>query len=83
MAILLSGPMQNELILLLNSTVIVFLLETDETSLLQVDISRENWLSPVIQATWEARTRGWLEVERLLPSAYRDSVAALWPPYLG
>ena len=24
---------------------------------------RENWLSPVIQATWEARTVGWLEKE--------------------
>ena len=48
-------------------------------------LSRENWLSHVIQATWEARTMGWLEVERLLPSADGDSVAALpvWPPYLG
>jgi hypothetical protein len=24
--------------------------------------SRENWRSPVIQATWEARAVGWLEV---------------------
>ena len=38
---------------------------------------RENWLSPVIQINWEARTVGWLEVERLLPSAYKNSVAAL------
>ena len=37
---------------------------------------RENWLSPVIQTTWEARTEGWLELER-------DSVAAVWPPCLG
>ena len=41
---------------------------------------RENCLSPVIQATWEARTVGWLEVEWLLPSDKSDSVAALWPP---
>jgi hypothetical protein len=27
---------------------------------------REMWLSPVIQATWEARAVGWLEVLRLL-----------------
>ena len=43
----------------------------------------ENWLSPVIQATWEARAMGWLKVERLLPSADVDSVAARWPPYFG
>ena len=29
--------------------------------------SREIWHSPVIQATWEARTVGWLETERSLP----------------
>ena len=28
---------------------------------------RENWLSPVSQAPWEARTVGWLEKEELLP----------------
>ena len=33
----------------------------------------ENWLSPVIQANWEARTVGWLVVERQLPSAYSSS----------
>ena len=27
--------------------------------------------SPVIQATWEARTVGWFEVERLIPSRER------------
>ena len=37
---------------------------------------RENWLSPVIQTNWEARTVGWLEVERLLPSAI---IGILWP----
>ena len=42
--------------------------------------SRENWLSPVFQATWEARTVGWLEVEWLLLSDMCDSVAVLRPP---
>ena len=28
-------------------------------------ISRENWLSPLIRATWEARTVRWREVEGL------------------
>ena len=46
-------------------------------------LSRENWLSPVIQATWEARTVGWLEVEWLLPPDKSDSVTALGPPCLG
>ena len=40
-------------------------------------ISQENWLSPVIQATWEARTVGWLEVEKLLPPDRRTSVSAI------
>ena len=40
----------------------------------------ENWLSPVIQATWEARTVGWLEKEELLPPGRGNSVAALRHP---
>ena len=39
--------------------------------------SRENWLSPVIQATWEARTEGWLEKEGCFSLADRY----LWPHY--
>ena len=39
---------------------------------------RENWLSPVIQATWEARTVGWLEKEG---SLYALIESHLWPPY--
>ena len=35
--------------------------------------NQENWLPPVIQATWEARTMGWLKVERLM--------WILWPHY--
>jgi hypothetical protein len=30
----------------------------------KVFLGREIWLSPVIQATWEARAVGWFEVER-------------------
>ena len=37
--------------------------------------TRDKWLSPVIQAIWEARTEGWLDVEWLLPPA--DWI--LWP----
>ena len=36
---------------------------------------RENGLSPVIQATWEARTEGWLEVKWLPP----PGEWILWP----
>ena len=43
-------------------------------------LSRENWLSPVNQATWEARAVGWLEVEWLITSGNSVSVAALRPP---
>jgi hypothetical protein len=32
--------------------------------LLYNSMKREIWLSPVIQATWEARAVGWFEVER-------------------
>ena len=48
-------------------------------------LCRENWLSPVIQATLEARTNGWHGVERLIiiPSGGIDFVAAIWPPCLG
>ena len=45
--------------------------------------SRENWLSPVIQTTWEARTEGWLETEGSLRPVRMISVAALWPTCLG
>ena len=38
---------------------------------------RENWLSPVIQATWEPRTVEWLEKEELLPPGRSNYVAAL------
>jgi hypothetical protein len=47
---------------------------------------RKIWLSPVIQATWEARTVEWLEVEgngRMLGSALGAStltVALMFPP---
>ena len=44
---------------------------------------RENWLFHVIQATWEARTVGWLKLERPTSPVYRDSVAALYDPLLG
>ena len=44
---------------------------------------RENWLSPVIQATWEARTVGWLEKEGSLLPDRIISVAALWPTCFG
>ena len=37
----------------------------------------ENWLSPVIQATWEVRTEGWLEKEGCFSLADRY----LWPHY--
>ena len=46
-------------------------------------LRRENWLSSVIQATWEARPVGWLAVERQIPSGGVDSVAALWPSCCG
>ena len=46
-------------------------------------VNGKNWLSPVILATWEARTEGWHEVEGLTPPGGLDSVAALWPPCLG
>ena len=46
-------------------------------------LSQKNWLSPVIQATWEARTVGWLVVEWLLPPDRSDAVAALRPPCSG
>jgi hypothetical protein len=39
---------------------------------------REIWLSPVIQATWEARTVEWLEVQTLLLGSGRISGSALW-----
>ena len=39
--------------------------------------SRQNWLSSVIQGSWEARTVGFLEVEWHLPPDRRDSAAAL------
>ena len=45
--------------------------------------SRENWLSPVIQATWEARTVEWLENEGSLRPGRMISEAALWPTGLG
>ena len=63
-----------------------YILQLDGETTVNMYISRENWLFPVIQtseATWEARTVGLLEVKMLLPSADRVSVAALWPPYLG
>ena len=41
-------------------------------------ISRENWLSLVIQATWEARTVGWLEKEGSLRPGSMICVAALY-----
>ena len=40
-------------------------------------VSREIWHSPVIQATWKARTVGWLEAERSLP----PGEGFLWPHY--
>ena len=46
-------------------------------------LSRENWLSPVIQATWEARSVGWLEKEGSQRPGRMISVAALWPTCLG
>ena len=46
-------------------------------------ISRENWLSPVIQATWEARSVGWLEKEGSQRPGRMISVAALWPTCFG
>ena len=46
-------------------------------------ISRENWLSLVIQATWEARTEGWLEVEYFCYTGGWVSVAAEWLPSFG
>jgi hypothetical protein len=39
---------------------------------------REIWLSPVIQATWEARTMEWLEVYTLLLGNGRMPGSALW-----
>ena len=45
-------------------------------------VSRENWLSPVIQATWDARTLGWLWKEGSLLPGRSISVAALWPTCL-
>ena len=39
--------------------------------------SWENWLSPVIQVTWEARTVGWLEKKELLPLGRSNSVTAV------
>ena len=45
--------------------------------------SRENWLSPIIQATWEARTVGWLEKEGFIHTDRMISVAALWPTCFG
>jgi hypothetical protein len=41
---------------------------------------REIWLSPVIQATWEARAVGWFEVERLPQENRRAFGTALWLP---
>ena len=48
-----------------------------------ITFCRGNWLSPVIQATCEARTVGWLEKERSLHTDRMISVAALWPTCLG
>ena len=51
---------------------------------------RENWLSPVSQAPWEARTVGWLEKEELLPPGTVEAItvcdrmkAPLGPPAMG
>jgi hypothetical protein len=41
---------------------------------------REIWLSPVIQATWEARAVGWFEVERPAQENRRAFGTALWLP---
>ena len=41
---------------------------------------RENWLSPVIQATWEARTVGCGTVEDFCYTGGWVSVAAVWLP---
>ena len=49
----------------------------------KLKVFRENWLSPVIQTTWEARTVGWQEEDRLIPTGGLDSGAVLWPPCLG
>jgi hypothetical protein len=38
---------------------------------------REIWLSPVIQATWEAREVGWLEVDTPLQDVGLTSGSAL------
>ena len=38
---------------------------------------RENRVSHLIQATWEARTVGWLEAERSLP----PGEGFMWPHY--
>ena len=49
------------------SIVIIFKIKETKSFLLQDQISgegkpgREIWHSPVIQATWEARTMGWLD----------------------
>ena len=39
-----------------------------EVGMVKSVLYTENWLSPAIQATWEARTEGWLEVQRPLPN---------------
>jgi hypothetical protein len=44
----------------------------------ELALGRENWLSPVIQATWEATTVGWLEVNTPLRHNRRISGSALW-----
>jgi hypothetical protein len=41
-------------------------------------LGREIWLSPVIQATWEARVVGRLEVERPLQRFGWTFTTALW-----
>ena len=46
----------------------------------RIGFSQENWLSLVIQATWEARSEGWLEKFELLLPGGSNSVAALRHP---
>jgi hypothetical protein len=40
----------------------------------EIWLGRKIWLSPVIQATWEARVVGWLEVERPLSAVLRIDI---------
>ena len=52
----------------LKSAFVVKVTREREVGLVKSLLYTENWLSPAIQATWEARTEGWLEVQRPLPN---------------